>query len=76
MEFFLGKTISKFITRTHVLDTDGERPSFKKIFIRSLSRNLPFEAFSVSITGRWWHDSLSQTEVVFDQQQSKPKNYQ
>jgi uncharacterized RDD family membrane protein YckC len=35
-ELIFGRTIGKFITKTKVVTLDGERPSFKVIFIRTI----------------------------------------
>ena len=57
--------LGKFVTGTMVLMEDGSKPTFKDIFIRSLCRLIPFEAFSfLGAEGRGWHDSMSDTYVV------------
>jgi len=67
MEGITGKTIGKLITRTKVVDSREENPSFKNIVLRSLCRFIPFEpvSFLVSSEGGW-HDMLSNTKVVRD----------
>ena len=37
-EFFLGKTIGKFLTNTRVVTLEGEKPNLKAISIRSVIR--------------------------------------
>lgn len=65
MEIFFQKSLGKFITKTIVVLKDGSKPSSGDIFIRSLCRYIPFEAFSfLGDQGRGWHDSLSETYVV------------
>ncbi|SFC91623.1 RDD family protein [Spirosoma endophyticum] len=70
-ETWLGKTPGKMITRTKVVDNEGEMPGFKVIIGRSFARLIPFEAFSflqekpVGI-----HDRMSQTMVVDDKPRS------
>ncbi len=60
-----GKTIGKMITRTRVVDEDGNKPDFSNIVGRSLARFIPFEMFSfLGSDARGWHDSLSATVVI------------
>jgi uncharacterized RDD family membrane protein YckC len=62
-----GKTIGKFITRTRAVDQYGGTPDFGTIFIRTVSRFVPFEAFSfLGQLGNGWHDKWSKTMVVED----------
>ncbi len=67
-ELSTGKTIGKFITKTHVVKEDGEKLDFKTAFIRSLCRLIPFDAFSY-LGGKalGWHDTLSKTRVINDE---------
>jgi uncharacterized RDD family membrane protein YckC/type II secretory pathway pseudopilin PulG len=60
------RTPGKWITKTKVVDREGNKPSFLRIVGRSLARFIPFEAFSflVSSYPMGWHDSLSKTLVV------------
>ncbi|HMV08533.1 MAG TPA: RDD family protein [Cyclobacteriaceae bacterium] len=69
-ESLLGKTPGKFLTRTHVVKADGSRPSFVNLLGRTLARFIPFEAFSFLFSDRGWHDSLSGTYVVYDDDRS------
>lgn len=65
IEGFTQRSLGKYITGTMVLIEDGSKPTFKDIFIRSLCRLIPFEAFSfLGTEGRGWHDSMSDTYVV------------
>ena len=66
-EHFLGKTPGKFITRTRVINIYGKNPPVDTLMIRTLSRFIPFEAFSC-IGGRGWHDRFSETYVVEDKE--------
>lgn len=60
-----GRTIGKFITGTRVVTETGEIPGPKDIFIRSLCRHIPFDAFSfLGSDASGWHDSISNTCVV------------
>ncbi|AZB10076.1 RDD family protein [Chryseobacterium sp. G0162] len=64
MENYLdGKTISKYITGTKVISTDGTKPTTQQIMYRSLSRIVPFDGLSfLGVNG--WHDSWSDTRVI------------
>lgn len=65
LEASSGKTIAKFITKTKVVDYQGNRPDFGTIFIRSLCRFIPFEPFSfLGSDNSGWHDKLSKTKVI------------
>ncbi|MCX6822834.1 MAG: RDD family protein [candidate division SR1 bacterium] len=67
-EYIWGKTPAKFITRTKVINTYGEKPDFWNVCGRTLCRCIPFEAFSFlgNAHPRGWHDSISKTYVVED----------
>lgn len=60
-----GKTLGKFITRTHAVRTDGAKLTWKDAFMRSLCRIVPFEAFS-GFGGNPWHDRWTNTQVIKD----------
>lgn len=62
-EILLQRTIGKFATNTIVIDEYGNKPSNKAIFIRSISRLIPFEPLSC-LGERGWHDTISKTFVV------------
>lgn len=64
-EALTGKTVLKFITKTHVVNMDGSKPTFKTIMLRNLCRFIPFNALSF-LGNRGWHDSVSKTQVVMD----------
>ncbi len=57
------RTIGKFFTGTIVVNQSGEKPTSKQIAIRSVSRLVPFEAFSF-FGEMGWHDKWSETYVV------------
>ncbi len=64
-EFYTGKTIGKFITRTQVVNEQGGKPTFNQILGRSLCRLIPFEPLSFfGALGRGWHDRFSKTYVI------------
>jgi uncharacterized RDD family membrane protein YckC len=62
-EYFFQATIDKMICGSIVIDEYGERPKFKQIIYRTLSRIVPFEAFSC-LGDRPWHDSWTDTYVL------------
>jgi uncharacterized RDD family membrane protein YckC len=65
MEAVFGRTIGKLITGTRVVTKDGSIPGTYTIFLRSLSRLVPFEAFSfLGGVPRGWHDSWTDTWVI------------
>ncbi len=64
LEAASGRTIGKLITGTRVVDKDGKVPALGTIFRRSLSRIVPFEAFSFLGNARGWHDAWTDTWVV------------
>ena len=63
-EYFFGKTPGKFLTKTKVVDMNGEWPGGKKLLIRTLCRFIPFDNFSFLFGPLGWHDSFSGTMVV------------
>ena len=60
------QTLGKVITKTKVVDRNGNKPDFLRILGRSFARYIPFEPFSYLFNGYpvGWHDSLSKTLVV------------
>lgn len=59
------KTLGKYVTNTKVVMHNGEEPKLQEIFIRTLCRLIPFDAFSfLGTKGKGWHDSISKTYVV------------
>lgn len=60
-----GRTVGKYLTGTKVVDKYGNTPSIGVLIKRSLSRLIPFNAFSfLGSNARGWHDSISETYVV------------
>jgi len=58
-------TPAKFITRTQVLKLDNSNASFSDVFLRTLSRLVPFEVFSfLGDSNNGWHDKWTKTKVV------------
>jgi len=67
-EVVWSKTPGKFLTKTHVVSDSGEKASASHLAIRTISRWIPFEAFSYLFKPRprGWHDRISNTTVVDD----------
>jgi uncharacterized RDD family membrane protein YckC len=60
---FNGYTLGKLITGTKAIRVDGRPLTFRDAMLRSLSRIVPFEAFS-ALGGRPWHDTWTKTTVI------------
>lgn len=60
---FRGYTLGKLITGTRVIREDGGELTFKNALLRSLTRLVPFEAFS-AFGGHPWHDTWTRTMVI------------
>jgi len=60
---FKGYTLGKLITGTRAIKENGEELSLKDAFLRSLSRIVPFEPFSIWGNGLW-HDRWTRTVVI------------
>jgi len=63
-EALTGRSIGKLLTKTKVIDQNGEKPSISDSFVRSLCRCVPFEAFSFVFAEKGWHDAWTNTKVV------------
>ena len=64
MEYFAnGRTIGKFITGTQVVNLRGEKPTVNQVFLRTVSRVVPFDPLSF-LGENGWHDTWSDTRVV------------
>lgn len=63
-KLFKGYTLGKLITGTRAIREDGQELSFKDAFLRSLSRLVPFEPFSIWGGNGIWHDSWTKTMVI------------
>lgn len=59
---FKGYTLGKLLTGSRAIRVDGGELTFKDAFLRSLSRLVPFEAFSGF--GTPWHDTWTKTTVI------------
>jgi uncharacterized RDD family membrane protein YckC len=64
-EALTGRSLAKLITKTKVIDQNGEKPDYATIAIRTLCRMIPFDALSfLFYQDSGWHDRLSKTSVV------------
>lgn len=59
------RSIGKYITKTKVVDINGNIPTMGSMLKRFFSRLIPFDVFSfLGEKARGWHDSISDTYVV------------
>jgi len=64
-EYFFQKTVGKYLSKTIVVDENGEKPTMSQIVGRSFARIIPFDAFSyLGSSARGWHDTLPNVYVV------------
>lgn len=75
MEIKYQKTVGKFITKTKVVKTNGERPINSDIISRTFYRLIPFDRISFLFVKNGFHDYLSNTKVVKDEVMNKKENY-
>lgn len=61
-----GKTFGKMLTKTKALQVDGSPLGYKKAFVRTLCRLVPFEFISVFFGGLMWHDQWTYSITVQD----------
>ena len=76
LEYFGKSTFGKLVTKTVVIRKDGKDCKVLDIFIRTLCRNIPFNALSfiyALITNKTlgWHDIVSKTMVVSKENYNK-----
>lgn len=62
-EILFGSTPGKFLTESRVVNSKAKNPDSSTIFLRTLCRNIPFNAVSF-LWKRGWHDSISETYVI------------
>ena len=60
----MGRTFGKFITKSVVVNQEGEIPPIGTIIFRTMCRIIAFEQFSMLLSERGWHDKLSNTYVI------------
>lgn len=63
-EAFSQATLGKLATKSRVVTSSGNVPSFSQILLRTVSRLIPFEWISFLFTKRGVHDMISRTYVV------------
>jgi uncharacterized RDD family membrane protein YckC len=66
MEIKFQKTVGKFITRTKVVNVNGNKPIAIDIFSRTIYRFIPFDRLSYLFVKHGFHDYLSRTRVIKD----------
>ncbi|MDW3650016.1 MAG: RDD family protein [Bacteroidia bacterium] len=73
MEYFLGKTLGKFLTKTRVVNEEGEKIDFRQAVMRFLCRWIPFEFLSLGLghDAKAWHDLLTKTHVIDEEKQAE-----
>lgn len=65
LEFYVGRTIAKFVTGTIVVLKDGTKPKLYTIGVRTFFRIIPFDGISfLGSQGSGMHDTFSKTFVV------------
>ena len=64
LEYKFQKTIGKFITKTKVVNLNGEKPSLNDIMVRTLCRLIPFDRLSFLFAKNGFHDRISNTRVT------------
>ena len=70
---FKGKTLGKLMTGTRAVNEDGSNISVKAAFFRSLSRAVPFEAFSALGNPSYpWHDRWAKSYVIDEKESNRP----
>lgn len=66
MEIKFQKTIGKFITKTKVVNINGDKPGNTDIVSRTFFRLIPFDRISFLFTKNGFHDFLSKTKVIYN----------
>ncbi len=70
-ELIWQRTLGKLLTKTLVIDENGNKPDLRTLIFRSLIRIVPFEAFSClgdKNNSYGWHDRWTNTWVVTDKE--------
>lgn len=60
---FKGYTLGKLLSGTRAIRSDGQELTMRDTILRSLSRMVPFEAFS-GFGAAPWHDTWTKTTVI------------
>lgn len=74
MEYKYQKTIGKFLTKTKVVMSDGSKPELNEIFIRTACRLIPLDRISFLFTRNGFHDRLSNTTVIKEENKKTNAN--
>ena len=64
MEVLFQRTIGKFLTKTKVVNQDGEKPTPSQITFRTFCRLIPLDQFSFLFVRKGFHDYFSNTMVI------------
>jgi uncharacterized RDD family membrane protein YckC len=67
METKYQKTIGKFMTKTKVVNKNGNKPKVGDIVRRTFCRLIPFDGISFLFSPNGFHDSLSDTTIIKDE---------
>jgi uncharacterized RDD family membrane protein YckC len=70
LEHYAGGTVGKLATGYVVINEFAQPISMREAVLRTLSRMIPFEAFSC-FSDRGWHDKFSKTYVVKKSEREK-----
>jgi uncharacterized RDD family membrane protein YckC len=60
------KTLGKIITKTKVVNLEGDKAELGDIISRTFCRFIPFDRFSFFFTRNGFHDGISKTKVIKD----------
>jgi uncharacterized RDD family membrane protein YckC len=63
-ETIFARTPGKWVSYSKVVDKQGNRPSFPKILLRSITRLIIIDMFFIPFLDKTLHDYFSNTEVV------------
>jgi uncharacterized RDD family membrane protein YckC len=67
LEYFFSKTLAKFVTSTKVVKRFGIKPTGFDLFLRTLTRLIPFEFVLIFFENKCLHDYFSGTIVIESQ---------
>ncbi|SHH52515.1 RDD family protein [Flavobacterium defluvii] len=66
LEYKTQKTLGKIITKTKVVNFEGNKPDLTDIISRTFCRLIPFDRFSFLFSRNGFHDAISRTKVIKD----------
>lgn len=64
LEYTIGRTLGKMLTKTIVVDKNGNKPKTFNVFARSLVRLVPMEGITFLFGHLGFHDLIPGTRVV------------